>query len=176
MNTQPEQWKAIAECNGQYYISDHGQVKSYKFGREVILKPTLQGKGYLKVEVYVNGKRKMHKIHRLVAKAFIENTENKPEVNHKDCNKSNNHIQNLEWATAKENMKHALDMGVLELRRLAVIKANSKPVLDIKTGKKYDSLKLACIDIGEPYSTHKRRNWKSSKLQRFFYIDKNGNG
>jgi hypothetical protein len=175
MNTH-EQWKPIAECNGEYSISNYGQVKSHKFGKEKIMTPTLQGKGYLKIEVWVNKKRKMHKIHRLVAKAFIENTENKPEVNHKDCNKSNNHIQNLEWATGKENMKHALDMGVLELRRLAVIKANSKPVVDIKTGKKYDSLKLACIDIGEPYSTHKRRNFISSPLQRFFYINDNGNG
>jgi hypothetical protein len=176
METQHEQWKAIAECNGEYYISDHGQVKSYKFGKEKIIKPTLQGKGYLKVEVYVNGQRKMHKIHRLVAKAFIENTQNKPEVNHKDCNKTNNHILNLEWATGKENMKHALDMGVLESRRLSVIKANSKKVVDITNGKKYNSLKLACIYIGEPYRRHQKRIHQSSKLQRFFYIDDNGNG
>ena len=63
-------------------------------------------KGYLRVYLYKNGKRKHHKIHRLVAKAFIPNPEDKPQVNHKDGNKKNNSITNLEWVTDEENKLH----------------------------------------------------------------------
>jgi hypothetical protein len=63
-------------------------------------------KGYLRVYLYKNGKRKHHKIHRLVAKAFIPNPNNKPQVNHKDGNKKNNSITNLEWVTDEENKLH----------------------------------------------------------------------
>jgi hypothetical protein len=173
MNTQQEQWKPIAECNGEYYISDHGRVKSYKFGKERILKPQLVGRGYPAVDFwYLSKKIKRQTIHKLVASAFIKNPDNKPQVNHKDGNKLNNHIDNLEWSTPSENNKHAWQNGLCESKRLAI----SKPVIDIVTGNKYKSLINACKDIGEPYSTHKTRHQKSTKNQRFFYIDDNGNG
>ena len=172
MNTQ-EIWKAVADSNGIYHISDHGQVKSLKYGKERILKPSLVGRPgnqYLAVDLVIKDKRKMHKIHRLVAMAFIPNPENKPQVNHKDGNKLNNHIDNLEWATAKENQQHAWDTGLKEATRLATIQANSKPVIDIVNGKKHDSLTKACEEIGEPYNLHQLRIFKKSKLQRFFYL------
>jgi len=170
MNTQPEQWKAIAECNGEYYISDHGRVKSYRFGKERIMKQArcgLLGNQYLAVVI-----KKTVKVHRLVALAFVPNIDNKPQVNHKDGNKLNNSADNLEWVTASENHQHAWDTGLNESKRLAI----SKPVIDIVTNKKYSSLTEACIEINEPYNRHKLRNWKSSPLQRFFYINENGNG
>jgi len=174
-----EHWKAIAECNGEYYISDHGQVKSYKRGRERILKPYLVGdlgNQYLAIGICTNGKRKNHKIHKLIALYFIPNPFNKLTVNHKDCNKTNNNIDNLEWATQKENIRHAWQNGLCELNRNSVSIRQSKPVIDIVTNKKYDSLTKACIDINESYNCHSLRNLKSSKLQRFFYINDNGNG
>jgi hypothetical protein len=137
------------------------------------LKPGLIGdenKKYLAVDLVLNGKRKMHKIHRLVSMGFIENPNNKPQVNHKDGNKLNNHFNNLEWVTSKENAQHGWQNGLCESIRIGVSKAQSKPVIDIITSKKYDSLKLACIDINEPYSRHKGRNRCSSPLQRFFYL------
>ncbi len=173
MGTQHEQWKAIAECNGEYYISNHGQVKSLRFGKGKIMKPYLTTKGYFRIGILVNGKQKMYKIHRLVANAFIENPCNKSTVNHKDGDKTNNHMNNLEWATQKENLQHAWRTGLFDTTRLAVIKACSKPVVDITNGKKYDSLTLACQDIGENYSTHNSRISFKRKNQRFFYIDKN---
>ena len=168
-NTQ-EIWKVIAECNGTYHISNHGQVKSYKYGKERILKRSLLGNGYLAVHICTNGKPKLATIHKLVANAFIENPDNKPQVNHKDGNKTNNHIDNLEWVTAKENQQHAWQIGLFEGKRLANIKRQSKPVVDIVTGTRYDSLKLACENINETYSCHRNRVFQNSKLQRFFYL------
>jgi len=172
MGTQQEEWKAVAECNGEYYVSNHGRVKSLKFGKERILKPRMQGLGlkYPVVSLCFNGKIHQVKIHKLVALAFISNPENKKTVNHKDGDKSNNHIDNLEWLTQKENVQHAWDTGLNEYTRFAVIKSKSKPVIDILNGKKYDSLIKACEEIGEPYNRHCLRIFCKSKLQRFFYI------
>lgn len=71
------------------------------------LKPEETKKGYLRVDLYDEcGKRKHYKVHRLVAQAFIANPDGKPQVNHKDGNKHNNSVTNLEWVTDEENKKH----------------------------------------------------------------------
>ena len=167
MNTQ-EQWKPVAECNGEYYVSSWGRVKSLKFGKERILKPYLLGNGlpYCAYSLRIKRKTKICTAHRLVALAFIINPHNKPQVNHKDGNKLNNHIDNLEWVTHQENHQHAWDTGLFEGKRLA----KSKAVIDIVTGKKYDALNVACKDIDEPYLRHCVRIFRKSKLQRFFYL------
>jgi hypothetical protein len=174
MNTQ-EQWKPVAECNGEYYVSSWGRVKSFKFGKERILKPSLIGNGYPAINIWQKTKKsKCITIHKLVALAFIPKPDNKTQVNHKDGNKLNNHIDNLEWVTSQENNQHAWDNGLCENKRLAIASANrkaqSKPVVDIVTGNKYDSLKLACQDIDDSYNKHLLRIFQKSKLQRFFYL------
>jgi hypothetical protein len=169
MNTQIEQWKAVAECNGEYQVSNLGRVKSLKNGKERILKEALVN-GYLRIEIFTKGNRKSYPLHKLVSLAFIENGHNKPEVNHIDGNKLNNNVSNLEWVTRKENMQHAWDTGLFNLCRLAISKAHSKPVIDKLTNKKYDSLIAACNDINEPYNRHKVRSSRQSPLQRFFYV------
>ena len=101
-----EIWKDIDEFEGLYQISNLGNVKSLNYnrtGKERILKPGNNGCGYLFVILYKNGKLKHFTIHRLVANAFLENPDNKSDVNHKDEDKTNNNVDNLEWMTSKEN-------------------------------------------------------------------------
>ena len=96
-------WKRINDTN--YYVSDVGEVKNKK-GK--LLKPSKTYNGYLRVNI--NGR--LVRIHRIVAEAFIPNTFDLPQVNHKDGNKTNNTIDNLEWCTSSENIKHAYKIGL----------------------------------------------------------------
>lgn len=99
-----EIWKDIEGYEGIYQVSNLGRVKRVTTGR--ILKSYKDRGGYLRVDLCKSGKRKNHKIHRLVAQAFIPNPDNKLQVNHIDENKTNNSVDNLEWVTAKENCNH----------------------------------------------------------------------
>ena len=94
-----EKWKVIA--GGDYAVSSNGRV--WSFLRKKILKPNYALKGYARVRIH--GERVL--VHRLVGEAFIDNPENKPHINHKDLNKRNNMVSNLEWCTAAENNAHA---------------------------------------------------------------------
>ena len=103
-----EIWKKI---NGydNYEISNYGNVKNIK--TNLILKKRISKLGYVKYALCKNGKYKYLLSHRLVAKHFILNNENKPEVNHKDLNKENNYVGNLEWSTKSENIIHSYQKG-----------------------------------------------------------------
>ncbi len=105
-----EGWKMIEEVNGIYSISNQGRVRNNRTG--YILKPIKWTKGYMKVNLKVNGNSDSQMIHRLVAMAFIPNPENKPEVNHKNGIHDDNRVENLEWVTGEENRKHAYDTGL----------------------------------------------------------------
>ena len=85
-----------------YNITEKGEVINVKNGR--VLKPQLNGKGYLRVSI----SGKLEFIHRLVAEKYIPNPNNLPQVNHKDGNKLNNKVENLEWSTNRDNRQHAL--------------------------------------------------------------------
>lgn len=106
-----EIWKPVVGYEG-YEVSNLGRVRSFKHGRERIMKLTSNGRGYMQLELCRNGEIKHHTVHRLVAQAFIPNPENKRDVNHIDGNKLNNHIENLEWATPHENNLHAYKTGL----------------------------------------------------------------
>ena len=107
-----EIWKNIVEYEGLYQISSLGNVKNIKTNR--ILKKQIDKDGYLTINLSKKGKIKGKKIHRLVAEAFIDNYDNKKEINHIDGIKTNNCIDNLEWVTHDENMKHAWDNNLIK--------------------------------------------------------------
>ena len=99
-----EIYKDIPGYEGLYQISNLGNVKSLK--RNKILAKNNNGNGYLYACLSKDGQAKNYYIHRLVSQAFIPNPDNKPEVNHKDENKENNCVENLEWVTSKENTNY----------------------------------------------------------------------
>lgn len=96
------------------------------------LKPTKDKKGYLRISLSKKSNKKTFKIHRLVAMHYILNIDNKPQVNHKNGIKADNRLENLEWATASENTKHAYDTG-LNGKPPAVKKLNEQQVLEIRS-------------------------------------------
>ena len=125
MITIKETWKSITGWEKSHCVSNLGRVKSLKrviknTGKnteyvidEKIMKTNLVGAGYMGLIIGTNGIKKRFYLHRLVAEAFIDNPENKPCINHKDGNKLNNYIENLEWVTYKENSIHGYKTGLM---------------------------------------------------------------
>ena len=110
-----EEWRPVVGYEGLYEVSSYGRVRSldgfivdslgYKrLHKGKVLSPAKDKNGYLKVNLHCNGKCKIIRVHRLVAQAFIPNTDNLPMVNHKDEDKTNNNIDNLEWCDQKYNI------------------------------------------------------------------------
>lgn len=99
-----EIWKDIDGYDGKYQVSNWGKVKNTETGN--VLTPYLNKKGYEKVDLYHGRTRRKFRVNRLVAMTFIPNVDNLPQVNHKDGNKLNNSVTNLEWTDNSGNMKH----------------------------------------------------------------------
>jgi hypothetical protein len=112
--TTTEQWQVIANLDGRYLISESGLV--YDTRREKCNKAFVNDRGYYKIGLRFKGTQTNYMIHKLVAIAFIPNPENKPQVNHIDGVKTNNHVSNLEWCTQSENIKHAYRTGLAKIK------------------------------------------------------------
>lgn len=107
-----EIWKALPGTKGFIEISNEGRVRSFLRGEERILKTQLDQKGYQRFSITIDRRKKTYKLHREVAKAFIPNENNLPQVNHKNGNKNDNSAANLEWVTNLENARHAVENGL----------------------------------------------------------------
>lgn len=149
-----EKWRDIPGYEGFYQVSDLGNVRSIRFNKIRNMK-SWDSHGYRAVELCMNNNRYTVGIHRLVALTFIPNPENKPEVNHKDRNKSNNNVENLEWVTQSENVAHAYRHGV-EPRPTHQDQPFQKEILDIIENKKYFSIREASRQTGHKRDTIRR--------------------
>ena len=109
---EQEQWKPIPKYNGMYDVSNHGRVRSHYRGMLTIKKQRINDFGYCVVFLHGEGNKHIcERVNRLVALAFIPNPDNLSDVNHKDLNKLNNHVSNLEWTSHADNVKHSYDSG-----------------------------------------------------------------
>lgn len=145
-----EQWLDISGYEGLYQISNFGRVKSFYFKNPRILKPH-KVKGYSNVELYKNKKKKQFYIHRLVMENFcpIENM-NVLDVNHKDEDKSNNHISNLEWMTHKDNLNYGSRAEKARMKMQGKNSSRSKKVRCIEKDVIYEALREAERQLGIP--------------------------
>lgn len=138
-----ETWKPLNGYENRYHISSHGRVKGLprpkgqyggsRFKKPTILRPNKNIHGYPCLEI--SGKTET--IHRLVALNFVNGYEKGKQVNHKDGNKENNNVNNLEWVTAKENIRHAYKTGLINSSK------RRKVILNVNTGVFYLGYKEA---------------------------------
>lgn len=118
-----EIWKNVKGYEGRYEISNLGNVRSLKRnGSSGGSITTFDRYGYIRVRLWKDSRVKTISVHKLVALHFIPNPLNKPQVNHKDGNKKNNSVDNLEWCSANENMAHAYKNGLIKTKRVKQIK------------------------------------------------------
>lgn len=139
-----EIWRDIKGYEGRYQVSSLGRI--YSFYKKDVLKPKSNGKGYYFVYLCKKGEGKVFYIHRLVAQAFIDNPNNYPEVNHKDENKENNGLHNLEWCDRKYNVNYGNCREKMKINHSDVKYSknpNSKKVYCVTTGRKFDCMKEA---------------------------------
>lgn len=174
-----EQWKVVPGTDGALEVSSEGRIKSnLRDGR--ILKATSDQKGYLRLRVTINRQKHSYKVHRLVAQAFVDNPQGRPQVNHKDGNKQNNRAENLEWVTNKDNAHHAMRNGLWKNVLAASLKENAsrkKPIIatDIVTGesKEYSSISDAEREIGSRHITDVLKG-KRRQAKGFTFVYKEG--
>lgn len=155
MNKSIEEWKDIPGYEGMYQVSSFGRVKSVrKFKKskhgcnialeEKVIRPFVKSKkaNYLRVSLIKDGKRTKYSVHRLVAMAFIPNPNNLPQVNHKDENKENNRVDNLEWCDGKYNINYGTARERITKTQMETM-STMKKVQCIETGVIYKSIKDA---------------------------------
>lgn len=136
-----EEWKPVKGLENRYMVSNLGRIKSVdtttnngtQLRKGKLRKLSYDTYGYLRVSVIIDGKIKSLQVHRLVAGSFIPNLYNLPCINHKDENKSNNNINNLEWCTQKYNTNYGTRNERVSklLKGKRINPSNSKPVLQI---------------------------------------------
>lgn len=162
-----EVWKDIVGFEGYYQVSNLGNVKSlerlvwnksnkvFHKRKSVLIKQNSDGY-YKMVCLSKCGKAKTFKVHRLVAKSFCENKENKPQVNHIDGIKTNNSSENLEWMTSSENQQHAVD----------------NKLQPEQYGEKNPFSKLSEKDVHEIRRMRKENGFSHKKISDFFSVDR----
>jgi hypothetical protein len=162
---EEEIWKDVVGYEGKYKVSNKARIWSNLSKRYL---KQIEYIGYMSVILYFNSKNRTEKVHRLMAKAFIPNPENKPQVNHLNGIKNDNRLENFEWVTNSENQLHALRIGLYknpfgEKNNWAKIK--EKDAIAIINDKR--PAKVICkeynLAVNTIYSIKNGTNWKHLK-------------
>ena len=120
------EWKSLVGYEGRYEVSNTGLIRSIRTNhgkyQKRIIKPFIRSNTckYQYINLTVKNHTFKEAVHRAIAKAFIDNPENKPMVNHIDGNKLNNNVYNLEWVTCSENHKHAFSIGLRSIEKCKI--------------------------------------------------------
>lgn len=135
---------------GLYQVSNLGNVKSLNYlhtGQEKILSPAFDKDGYLFVQLCKNGEAKNYRVHRLVAQAFLPNPNNYPCINHKDENKLNNNVDNLEWCTIQYNNEYskAKQVGQYDLNGNLIATWKSTMEIQRQLGFRNGNISNCCL-------------------------------
>jgi len=151
------EYRDIIGYEGLYQVSEYGYIRNIRKNKKKECKVSVNKKGYCQITLWKNNKYKTIAIHRIVATAFVKNKSEKPQVNHIDGNKQNNHFSNLEWATSSENIKHSYDVLNKKANKpwkgkKGIENPTSKPVnklsMDGSFLHRYDNITQAAKDIG----------------------------
>lgn len=157
-----EKWKRIQNFP-DYFVSYSGKIASTKHRKTRILRQKRHPKGYLYVGLYKNNKQHAAKVHRIVAEAFIPNALNKPQVNHRDGNKSRNIASNLEWVTQKQNIAHNISLNGISAYCSMLGKRGSKSPFSIRIKQFSITGKFLAEYIGIRQLARKRR-WNHQNI------------
>ncbi len=159
-----ESWKEVKGYDYPYKVSNMGNVYSYRLNRNMKLQDSTWG--YYRVSLVKNGKKQCVCVHKLVAEAFIPNPENKEQVNHKNGDRKDNRVENLEWVTRSENvlhryrvLNHGNDAGIRALHRS--VELRKIPVLCVEKNKTFNSIAEASKWLAKSDRKWQRQNIKA---------------
>lgn len=161
-----KQWKSVPKYEGMYEASIYGEIRSLdryvqckgggkRLVRGFITRTFTNKFGYKRVVLFKNSKQHKFQLHRVIAMTFLDNPCNKPEVNHRNGNKLDNNIKNLEWVTRKENTDHAVETGLIKYG-----------------GENHMSAKLRTKDVNW-IRTLAMRGWTRKELGNIFPVTSN---
>lgn len=167
-----EEWKDVPNYEGLYQVSNFGRVKSFRKSSkfrcqsEYILKPNVASHGYAEVTLYNKTVRRKFLVHRLIASVFLPNPNNFPQINHKDENKLNNAVNNLEWCSAEYNNAY----GTARIRKIDTVSIPvEQTTYDGKVIAIYRSTRLAAEILDIPRGTLKSAITKHTQCKGYFW-------
>lgn len=162
-----EIWKDIPGYEGLYAVSNMGRVKGYQNNnrRVALTTPKLSNAGYFRVELSKHSIEKKLSLHRLVAEAFIPNPDNLETVNHKNLDKTDNRVENLEWLSVADNIRHARNNGLNNRKPVIQMDLNGNTIKVWESAwKAQEEGPFQCSNIGAccrgKLKTHKGFKWK----------------